>query len=57
MPSKYLHMAYTPNVVGIFLSGTYLAIPYEVQIEVGNILKCVCRCNEYLPAWHNTKLI
>ena len=38
-------MAYMPNVVGIFISGTYLAIPYEVDVVFGSIVAHVCNNN------------
>ena len=40
LPIKYL--AYIPNLVGIFVSGTYV-IKYETDIAFGSILVNICK--------------
>ena len=37
-PIKYLpHMAYVPNLLGIFVFGTYMVITSEVEVAIGCI--------------------
>ena len=50
MYAKYF--AYMPNLVGIFLSGTYLTITGEVNVEGGCGLACMC--NMLGPQTHIT---
>ena len=45
---RYAHqilgiMAYRPNLVGIFVSGTYLAITCEIEAAVGFALAYICK--------------
>ena len=36
-------MTYISNLVGVFVSGTYLAITFEVEIAVGYVLAYICK--------------
>ena len=48
--SKYLaYMICMPNLVGIFVSGTYLVIADEVNITVGHVLTGLCKNLMYIP--------
>ena len=41
---RYLaYMAYMPNLVGIFVSSTYLALTWEVHTTIGCVLSHMCK--------------
>ena len=44
IPHRYWgYIGYMPNLVGIFVSGTYLAKTHKVEVAVGCILAYVCK--------------
>ena len=44
LPYKSIkYLAYMPNLVGIFVSSTYLAVIWEVCIAVGCVLTHMCK--------------